>query len=264
MKEKLEKLTTILLEHAPLAIAFSGGVDSSFLLAYAQETLGDRCFAVTVSSPAFSSEEAAEANAFCRQIGAVQHIISLDENLLNAIGSNPPDRCYICKKFMFEKVLQLSESLGAARLADGTNADDLLDFRPGLRALAELRILSPLKECGLTKREIRSWLQQNGFQVHAKPAFACLASRIPYGEAITSEKLRRIEALEALLHELGFAQCRVRCHEKLARIEVLPQDRSRFFDLSLIDRVDQRAKELGFTYAALDLQGYRIGSLNPE
>lgn len=262
-EEKLTLLRELLLQNAPLAIAFSGGVDSSFLAAYAKQILGDQLMAVTLRSPAFAAQEKQDAENFCQQLG-IRHLwMDAGEEILSIMAPNPPDRCYHCKKHLFTKLMLFAKEQGAAALADGTNADDLADYRPGIRALEELGVLSPLKEAGLTKQEIRGWLQEHNYPVWDKPAYACLASRIPYGELITAEKLRRIDALEEYLRGLGFVQCRVRHHEGLARIEVSPADRSRFFQIQLMDTIHAKAVELGFSYAALDLQGYRTGSLNP-
>ena len=203
-------------------------------------------------------------------------------DILDVIGNNPPDRCYLCKREIFSVLRNFSEAHGYV-LTDGTNADDMKDYRPGIKALTELDILSPLKEAGLTKQEIRALLRKLGEEdpsvkralyvraesgsllpVWEKPAFACLASRIPYGEHISAEKLSAIYRAELFLKSLGFTQVRVRCHGDVARIEVPPEERSRFFDEGFMDMVNEHIKGCGFTFAALDLGGYRMGSLNPS
>jgi len=269
IENKLQQLKQILLSHAPLAIAFSGGVDSTFLLGYAHRVLGDQVIAVTANAPNFAPDEIAYAKSFCKSNGIRHIVVHLGDEILDSFAKNSPDRCYICKKAIFSN---LQAQLDGMTLADGTNADDALDYRPGTKALQELGILNPLKDAGLTKLEIRQGLRfiPGGEQIWDKPAFACLASRIPYGEHITPEKLKAIYTVEKALQAYGFAQVRVRCHGKLdqnaasaiARIEVLPEDREKFFDTALMDKIDVIAREAGFAYVALDLAGYKMGNLN--
>lgn len=261
-KNKFETLTSALQKCETLAVAFSGGVDSTFLLLVAKEVLGEKVIAITADSPTFSAEEQIYANDFCSQHGIEHHHINLDENSLNTFSHNPPNRCYLCKKIIFSEIQKKANELGIALVADGTNLDDTKDYRPGLLALTELGILSPLKDTGFSKKEIRQALKARNSSVWNKPAFACLASRIPYGEKITIEKLRAIDGLEKELHQLGFAQCRVRHHGTIARIEVSAEERIKFFSLPLMDQVNASAKKFGFLYATLDLGGYQMGSLN--
>ena len=269
MNEKLEKLKNIIEGYGRMAVAFSGGVDSTFLLAFAQ-SCDVELVAFTANAPNFAPDEVEYAKNFCASRGIRHEIVDVAPEKLPEFAQNPPNRCYICKNAVFSGLLEKSRGYV---LADGTNADDGKDYRPGIRALEELHVASPLKDAGLEKKEIREALHELGVDIWDKPAFACLASRVPYGERITAEKLAAIYALEKALQAKGFRQMRVRAHEVgapaaaetaklLARIEVLPEDRSRFFDEGFMDEVAALAKEAGFEYAALDLTGYRMGSLN--
>lgn len=263
--EKLEKLDKIVMEYERMAVAFSGGVDSTFLLLYGKKVLGDQVMAVTASAPNFAPDEISYARELCKKEDINHMIMDLGENILDSFSHNPPDRCYICKKSIFtqmkERLLEVSPD---AVLVDGTNADDARDYRPGRKALDELQIASPLKEVGLTKDEIRRGLKDLGGDIWNKPPFACLASRIPYGEAITSEKMYAVYKAESALHDLGFEQIRVRHHGSVARIEVTPRDREKFFSLSFMDKVNEAVKSAGFLHVSLDLAGYRMGSLNED
>lgn len=264
-EEKLSKLETIIKGYGQMAVAFSGGVDSTFLLLFSKRVLGNNLTAVTASAPNFAPDEIDYAKELCHREEISHLVVQLGEDILSSFSHNPPDRCYICKKAIFSQVIeQVREHTPDAVIADGTNQDDMQDYRPGRKALEELSIKSPLRDAGLTKAEVRRGLKELGGDIWDKPAFACLASRIPYGETITAEKLTAVYKAETALHELGFRQVRVRCHGSLARIEVLPEDRSEFFDLAFMDQVNQLVKDAGFRYAALDLCGYRMGSLNEE
>ncbi|MEA4922883.1 MAG: ATP-dependent sacrificial sulfur transferase LarE [Eubacteriaceae bacterium] len=259
MQDKLKLLKDKIRSYDRLAIAFSGGVDSTFLLLAANSVLGSGALAVTASAPHFAPDELQEAKQLCEDHDIPQLVISLDETVTDTFAHNPVDRCYICKKAMFSFI---KEALGDMPLADGTNADDKDDYRPGRRALKELGVISPLEEVGFTKAEIRKALAAMNIKIWDKPAYACLASRIPYGEMITPEKLAAVYRAEKALKELGFTQVRVRHHGDVARIEVLPEERHKFFDEKFMDRVNEEVKKAGFTYAALDLGGYVKGSLN--
>lgn len=266
MDTKLNDLKKIIEGYGKMAVAFSGGVDSTFLLAFAAKC-DVELIAFTANASNFASDEIEYARKFCSERGIKHVIVDVAPEALPEFSNNPPDRCYICKKAVFGKLL--AESRGYV-LTDGTNADDGNDYRPGMRALEELEIASPLRDAGLAKKEIRQALHEMGIEIWDKPAFACLASRVPYGERITVEKLKAIYALEKALRDKGFKQLRVRAHEVgsgsqtklMARIEILPEDRSKFFDLSFMDDAAELAKNAGFEYAALDLTGYRMGSLN--
>ena len=258
---KIKRLRASLREIGSAAVAFSSGVDSTFLLRAAHEELGDKAVAVTVRSQLIPRHELDEAAAFCRQEGIRHEIIDFDALLAPAVIANPPDRCYHCKKEVFGLILAFARGAGLAAVLEGSNLDDDGDYRPGRRAIRELGVRSPLHEAGLTKEEIRVLSREMGLPTWSKPSFACLASRFPYGERLTVAALERVERAERWLREeLGLTQLRVRSHGDLARIEVPPGD---------IPRLAARAAEiaaafkgLGFAYVTLDLQGYRTGSLN--
>lgn len=280
LEQKLEKLKDILNGYGRMLVALSGGVDSIFLTSFAHKLWGDdRIAALTASGPHFAPDEIEYARRFCEKLGISHKVLNVDF-IIPVIEDNPPDRCYHCKKAIFSQLTQRAQMTGSV-LADGTNLSDMDDYRPGHRALQELGVSSPLKEAGLTKQEIRQALHSlaeedkaiaDSFMIETpsgemmpiweKPAFACLASRIPYGEKITAEKLKAVYDAEKYLRSLGFRQLRVRHHGDTARIEVLPQDRKKFFDEKFMDEVSKGIKACGFRFAALDLDGYRMGKMN--
>ena len=260
--EKMTRLRSTLREIGSAAVAFSAGVDSTFLLRVAHEELGDRVVAVTVRSSTFPRRELDEAVAFCRAEGIRHEIIDTSELDVPGFAENPPDRCYLCKKSIFGEIMAFAQANGFAAVLEGSNMDDDGDYRPGMRAIKELGVKSPLHDAGLTKAEIRALSREMGLPTAEKPSYACLASRFPYGERITAAGLERVERAERWLRDagLGLSQLRVRSHGDLARIEVPPGD---------IPLLAARAAEIsaafkgfGFSYTALDLQGYRTGSLN--
>jgi uncharacterized protein len=258
---KYRRLLDLIAGKGSAAVAFSGGVDSSFLCHAAREALGDRAAAITVLSPMLPKSEADCARLVSAQVG-IRHFFVEEDEIDEEVAANPRERCYFCKKLEFGTILAEARKHGINTVLDGSNMDDLGDYRPGLAALAELEICSPLREAGLSKAEIRDLSRRFGLPTWDKPAFACLASRIPYGERIDREKLGRVERAEDLLREMGFRQIRVRSHGDIARIEVAPGERKRFFEESLMDSVSQSLKSFGFLYAALELEGYVQGNLN--
>lgn len=261
--EKLDILKTTLAGMGKVAIAFSGGVDSAFLLKVAVETRGTGgVVAVTALSPVFPVRERREAEELVRALGVGQAVVETDELSSADFAKNDVDRCYVCKKRLMAALLEAARRNGADRLLDGANADDRGDYRPGMRAARELGVLSPLLDAGMTKADIRLLSREMDLPTWDKPSFACLASRIPYGQEITAEKLRQVELAEQYFLDRGFRNIRVRHHGDLARIEVEPGDRVRFAVPEFMDAVYQEMKNLGFTYAALDLCGYRTGSMN--
>lgn len=259
---KLEKLKSHLRSLGSACLAYSGGVDSTFLASVAAEVLGKNFLAVTAASETYPARERREALVLARQMGFRHKMIKTSELGIPGFSSNPPDRCYHCKRELFGKLVRLAKQSGMKVMLDGQNADDTSDYRPGARAAAELGVISPLKLAGLTKAEIRELSRQRHLVTWKKPAQACLASRFPYGESITAKKLTRVGAAEEFLRSLGLGQLRVRDHDKLARIEVPPEDIARLARPALRERIVARFRKLGYTWVSLDLQGYRTGSMN--
>ncbi|HEY8889170.1 MAG TPA: ATP-dependent sacrificial sulfur transferase LarE [Clostridium sp.] len=245
-----------------VAIAYSGGVDSTFLLKVAADVLGDKVIAITAKSTTYPEREFKEAVKYIGDIGA-KHIVIISEELeIEGFAKNPIDRCYFCKKELFSKVRKVADDNNINAVLDGSNADDVSDYRPGMKAANELKVISPLKDAGLTKDNIRELSKKLGLPTWNKPAFACLSSRFPYGNEITVEKLSMVERAEQFLMDLGFRQIRVRHHGDIARVEVNAEERNKFFDIELMDKVANELKSFGFKYVTLDLLGYRTGSMN--
>lgn len=260
--QKFETLKKILRDMGSVAIAFSSGVDSAFLLKTASMVLGDRAVAVTAQADQFPEWELEESISFCRAEGIRQIIVKADLLSGEAFSKNPPNRCYLCKKELFGKIRDTAEKEGIRYMAEGSNVDDLGDYRPGLSAVAELDFKSPLREAGLTKQEIRQLSHMLGLPTWDKPSYACLASRFVYGESITKEKLAMVEQAEQLLMSMGFRQMRVRVHGSMARIEVVPEEIEKITRKDVRERIAGEFRRYGFSYVTLDLNGYRTGSMN--
>lgn len=263
-KEKLNHLRKILSEMGSILIAYSGGVDSTFLLKVAREELGDRVIALTVKSEIHHLGEITDAKKMAQKF-KVKHLF-IDIDILSNKGfvNNLKERCYICKKEIFSRISEMAKELNLNFAADGSNYDDLSDYRPGMKAVKELKIRSPLQEAMLTKDDIRLLSKEMDLPTWNKPSNSCLATRIPYRDEITLEKLKRIEKAENFIHHLGIEQVRVRCHNKLAKIEVGGKDLLLFMEEDLREKIINKLKKLGFIYVSLDLQGYRSGSMNEE
>lgn len=264
LETKLERLKSEILRMEKVVIAFSGGVDSSFLLKVAHEVLGENVLAVTAKSSTYPEREFNEAVEFVTDYGIPHRIIVSEELEVEGFSDNPLNRCYLCKHEMFNKIRQIAKDEGYKSIAEGSNKDDLGDYRPGMQAISELGIASPLKDAGLSKNDIRLLSKELGLKTWNKPSFACLSSRFPYGEKITAQKLHMVDNAEQFLIDLGFRQIRVRHHGSVARIEVEEIDFDRFLDKQMRNDVYTKLKELGFVHVTLDLKGYRTGSMNEE
>lgn len=262
LQEKYRLLQENLKNLGSVAIAFSSGVDSTFLLKAAHDVLGEKVIAVTASSCSFPQRELKEAEEFCKDNG-IRHIICKSEELdIDGFRQNPKNRCYLCKHELFEKIWDIARQNGIAAVAEGSNLDDNGDYRPGLIAVKELGVKSPLREVGLTKEEIRELSKALDLPTWDKQSFACLSSRFVYGETINEEKLGMVDRAEQLLLDMGFRQVRVRIHGMMARIEVLPEEIGRLTEETVRRTITDKFKEFGFTYVTLDLSGYRMGSMN--
>lgn len=261
-RHKYAKLREMLAGLGRVAVAFSAGVDSTFLLKTAHDVLGDDAAAFTAATGTFPAKELDEAADFCRAENIRLIRLNVDVFSIPGFRENPPDRCYICKKAIFGQIISSAGELGFNKVAEGSNTDDAGDYRPGMRALRELGVLSPMKETGLSKSEIRTLSKELGLSTWNKPSFACLATRIAYGEELTEKKLRMTELAERALSDRGFSQYRVRIHGDSARIELPRDEIRRFADDNLRDEISGCFHALGFRFVSLDIDGYRTGSMN--
>ena len=262
-KEEKERLLLARLAEIPsLIVALSGGADSAYLAWAAHKALGDQALSVTALSPSYSAHDRTTVEEFVSKLGARHEFVETHEMDNPAYRANAADRCYFCKDELFSVLDELAQARGFAAVAYGVNADDTLDFRPGHRAAAEHQVLAPLLDFGLAKSEIRILSRRAGLPTWDRPASACLASRLPYGTEVTSERLGLVERGEAALRALGFRQFRVRLHDRLARIEISPEEMPRALAPEIAAAMADRLKAAGFAYVALDLEGYRQGSLN--
>lgn len=264
LQKKLDNLKDLLKGFGKLAVAFSGGVDSTFLLKVAVDVLGDDVIAIYVESPLQPKREKEAVQKLIRKIGAEMDILSVNELTHKVFQNNPPDRCYHCKNLIFSNIIEVAHLKGFSVIADGSNKDDTKDYRPGMKALKERGIKSPLQETGFTKEEIRILSKEYGLPTWEKDALACLATRIPFGEAITSEKLLKVDKAEEYLTDLGFRNVRARYFGEKVLIEVRNDQVVRFDDKDLLNQLETRMKDIGFKKIEIAPEGYKQGRMNPK
>lgn len=260
---KAERLRAAVRSAGSMAVAFSGGVDSTLLLKVAVEELAERTIAITIDTPFHSRNEIQEARLLAAEMGVRHLVLEVDPLREGELSSNPPDRCYLCKRAVFTLCLELARTNGCSVLSDGSNADDLKEYRPGRRALQELGVASPLMAAGFTKPEIREYSRALGLPTWNKPPLACLLTRFPHGEEITPERLRMVERCEDFLREKGFGLFRVRAHGELARIEATGEELLRLVQPGVREEVARFFHAVGFNHVSVDLDGYRCGSMDP-
>ena len=262
VEDKLSKLKEIVSKLESVVVAFSGGVDSTLVAKVCYDTLKDNSMAVTARSETYPDFEFKESQKLAREIGIKHLVVDTSELAIEGFANNPPERCYFCKTELFGNLKQIAKEHGFLNVVDGANLDDTQEFRPGLKASKELNVRSPLKEAGLKKEDIRKVSKLLNLPNWNKPAYACLSSRFPYGQSITEEKISMVSEAETYLRGLGLIQFRVRHHETIARIEILPKDIHILTNSPAREELTAKFKKIGFTYITLDLEGYRSGSMN--
>ena len=262
IEDKLSKLKEIVSKLGSVVVAFSGGVDSTLVAKVCYDTLRDNSMAVTARSETYPDFEFKESQKLAREIGIKHLVVDTSELAIEGFANNPPERCYFCKTELFGKLKEIAKEHGFLNVADGANLDDTQEFRPGLKASKELNVRSPLKEAGFAKEDIRKVSKLLNLPNWNKPAYACLSSRFPYGQSITEEKISMVSEAETYLRGLGLIQFRVRHHETIARIEILPEDIHILTNSPAREELTAKFKKIGFTYVTLDLEGYRSGSMN--
>lgn len=264
LKTKRGHLISILKSYGSLLVAYSGGVDSTYLLATAHEALKKNLVAVTVKSPLHPVRENQQAEAFAQQLGIIHLFVKSREMSRPDFTANTKKRCYLCKKYLFKDLLKIARDKNIEYVAHGANIDDLRDFRPGFDAAGEMNIMAPMVDAGLSKKDIRTLSKQMNLKTWNKPSMSCLATRIPYGTQITIEKLKMIERAEQVILDLGVTSCRVRLHDKAARIEVDPGDIEGIMDQGIRSTIVAKLRKIGFSYVAVDLEGYGQGRMNRD